>query len=260
MAKANILKPLLEKMRYSIHEFEKEIGVKRSRLDNAIRRNSDLNSEIINLIVAKFPTISRNYLLTEEGEMFITNTNKIPQSQVQKDKNQSLDLHVDDYRNAFRTLLPTPDHRNSWIPSYPSVSFIKDNYPAIVNDLQEGGENILIMTEDKPGQLYRIPDTVVNNQTIMVTVREENCSPEYKPGENILITKIDIEDIDFGRSYYVVFKSKSERIYVVEKIEGDLITLSNSNPDERYMGKKTIKIDKIDMIFVITYGLRKKIQ
>jgi len=198
-------------------------------------------------------------LLTNNIDSHTVNK-KLPQSQVQKVKNQSLDLPTEDYRNIFSTLLPTPNHRNNWIPSYPNVSFIRDNYPAIINDLQDGGENILMMTEDKPNQLYRIPDTIVDNQTIIVTVREENCSPEYKPGENILITKIDIDDIDFGRSYYVVFKSKSERIYVVEKIEGDYVTLSNSNPDERYRGKKVIKIEKIDMIFVITYGLRKKIQ
>ena len=71
MANSVILNGLLKELRYSINEFEKEIGVPKGRIYASIQRNSKLSMETVVKILTKFPQVNKDWLETGEGNMFV---------------------------------------------------------------------------------------------------------------------------------------------------------------------------------------------
>jgi len=64
-------KLLMDRLGYDkTGRFEKEIKATRGVIDQAVRRNSDITPTVADLITTRFPQVSRDWLLTGEGEMF----------------------------------------------------------------------------------------------------------------------------------------------------------------------------------------------
>lgn len=64
-ANAGKLSRLLQHLSITAYQFERNIGEPRSKIDNAIKRNSKLKVETINKITRTYPQVSRRWL--EEG-------------------------------------------------------------------------------------------------------------------------------------------------------------------------------------------------
>lgn len=66
---------LIKALQYkSINKFAKEIGLPYSTLNQAITRGSGVTIFIVDKIVARFPHVNRDWLLTGQGDMFTTPT------------------------------------------------------------------------------------------------------------------------------------------------------------------------------------------
>lgn len=65
------IKELIDALGLSILAFEKKIGVGQSTIQAAIRRQSGLKEDTIQKIIKTFPTVSRHWLMTGEGSMFV---------------------------------------------------------------------------------------------------------------------------------------------------------------------------------------------
>ncbi|NCX93137.1 MAG: hypothetical protein EBX40_00460 [Gammaproteobacteria bacterium] len=72
MAKALILKQLLDLKRYSVNSFEQAIGVGTGTVRKAIERNAEISIALSEKIRNKFPDVRKEWLLTGEGEMLTT--------------------------------------------------------------------------------------------------------------------------------------------------------------------------------------------
>lgn len=103
MAKAAILKDLIEELRLNVLSFENAIGVKRGRVSNAIIRNSDIKTDLVEIIVEKFPEVNKNWLVSGEGEMFLDITPKASTKKEVKVLGKQVPLRVrpEDYAEAF---------------------------------------------------------------------------------------------------------------------------------------------------------------
>lgn len=71
MAKAAILKDLIKELDTNVYQFEAEIGVKRGRVSAAIERDSDTKVELVEKIVKRYPQVSKDWLMTGKGDMFL---------------------------------------------------------------------------------------------------------------------------------------------------------------------------------------------
>lgn len=68
MAKAAILKELIEDLGMSVYQFEKVIGASPSSISKAISRNSRITMDTIEKITGSIPNVNRNWLLTGMGK------------------------------------------------------------------------------------------------------------------------------------------------------------------------------------------------
>lgn len=70
MAKAIIINELIEKMGMKMSAFETAIGAGNRTISTAIQRDGDISPKVIEKIVAKFPHVSKQWLMFGEGDMF----------------------------------------------------------------------------------------------------------------------------------------------------------------------------------------------
>lgn len=72
MAQAAILKDLITALDLeTAYQLEQEIKVSNSRISKAINRNSRITGDIILAITGRYPNVSRQWLETGSGDMFI---------------------------------------------------------------------------------------------------------------------------------------------------------------------------------------------
>lgn len=71
-------KELIEELGLNVFSMENAIGVKRSRLSKAIERNSEIKLDIVEMTVAKFPRVNKDWLMTGKGEMFLPSITSEP--------------------------------------------------------------------------------------------------------------------------------------------------------------------------------------
>jgi len=70
MAKASIIKDLVDALGIAVYMFEKEIGVGNTTIGKAIERNANISPAIIEKIVLKYPNVNKMWLYSGEGSMF----------------------------------------------------------------------------------------------------------------------------------------------------------------------------------------------
>lgn len=75
--KQHRLKVLADAFGFSVSQFEREVGVGVSTFSKAIQRNSAINKGIVLMIKDRYPEVNGDWLLTGEGSMFLTTSDKI---------------------------------------------------------------------------------------------------------------------------------------------------------------------------------------
>jgi hypothetical protein len=66
------IKEFSENQNISIRQIEMKIGASNGVISNAIKKNTDIQSKWISIIIEKFPNLSHSWLLTGTGEMLNT--------------------------------------------------------------------------------------------------------------------------------------------------------------------------------------------
>lgn len=69
--KGGHLQHLIDALNTTYYSFEKEIGERRMLIQNTIKRNSRLRPSTINKIIKTYPNVSRKWLLSGEGDIFL---------------------------------------------------------------------------------------------------------------------------------------------------------------------------------------------
>lgn len=62
---------LADALGYSVNRLETEAEISKTAIGKAIRRDSKVTADIADKIVLKFPHVSKRWLITGEGEMFL---------------------------------------------------------------------------------------------------------------------------------------------------------------------------------------------
>lgn len=160
MAKSIILNELLDTLRYSVRDFELEIGVPLGRIYKSIQRNTDISLDTVSKIITKFPKVNREWLLTGEGDMFVeTIPIPTPKRKVRligeavAGGDMEINVHDDNSRGQYidvGDLLSDSEaaftvYGNSMTPAYPSgcVLGIKLNSDNFI----QPGETYLLVTK-----------------------------------------------------------------------------------------------------------------
>jgi plasmid maintenance system antidote protein VapI len=89
MSNSIILKDLSAALGLSVNAFEAAIGAKTSTISVAIRRQSRIKEETIEKILKTFPQVSKQWLLTGEGDMFLSQSEKENMAQSSTNAEQS---------------------------------------------------------------------------------------------------------------------------------------------------------------------------
>lgn len=101
MAKAAILKDLIEDLGMSVYQFEKIIGASPSSISKAISRNSRITMDTIEKITGSIPNVSRNWLLTGMGEPLLHTPQEQPKYRKDTDST-GVSEHAVSYDNDRR--------------------------------------------------------------------------------------------------------------------------------------------------------------
>lgn len=72
-------KELVDSLSISVSKLEKTLGVSHARISNAIKRDSDISLDIVELTVKEFPQVNEHWLRTGEGSMFNNGASNEPE-------------------------------------------------------------------------------------------------------------------------------------------------------------------------------------
>jgi hypothetical protein len=75
MAKALILRQLIDKLGLQMATFERSIGVSNATIKSAIERDSEISINVVGKIVTAYPQVNIDWLTTGKGNMFIPESN-----------------------------------------------------------------------------------------------------------------------------------------------------------------------------------------
>ena len=72
------IKKIIEYSELSISSFEKHIGASNNSIQIALKRKTSVKDETLNRVLDRFPEINPSWLLTGNGEMFLSHSKSIP--------------------------------------------------------------------------------------------------------------------------------------------------------------------------------------
>lgn len=94
-SKTHPLKQVIEELGTSVMRFEKEVGAGTSSLSAVIRRNSAISDEVVAKITTRYPFISKKFLETGEGEVFLPTGRRTPERSERSDMPERTDWKED---------------------------------------------------------------------------------------------------------------------------------------------------------------------
>lgn len=74
---SKIINALLEKEKINISELERKIDLKRNTIHSIIRRNYKISQDFLRKCLKSFPELNPEWLITEEGEMYKSQIQRI---------------------------------------------------------------------------------------------------------------------------------------------------------------------------------------
>lgn len=89
------LNDLILSLGLNVTQFEQAIGVNYSRIATAIRRKTYIKQDVADKIIKVFPNVSKQWLETGEGEMFIQNIPDIKKRKSTDKKDVNIEITSD---------------------------------------------------------------------------------------------------------------------------------------------------------------------
>jgi hypothetical protein len=101
------IKQIIDNENLSIRKFEEKISCTQGIITKCIRANTDISSKVISSIIRNFPQYSALWLLTGEGEMFVSNEIASDCKQTDNVEEENISRRLDDMekREAQRDFL-----------------------------------------------------------------------------------------------------------------------------------------------------------
>lgn len=185
MESKDILGAILSELKLNTREFSDILGYSLTKLYDLQRgKTKKLSADLVALILEKYPTFSKTWLLTGEGDMLCT----IPVKNQPRTKDEP------------RTNQPTTCHTQAGIPLIPVDAVAGFN----------GIDSPTIQIHDC--QRYLVPEFQQLNAEFMIRVSGSSMYPKYSSGDILACRKLT--------SYHFIQWGK---IYVIDSEQGAMV-------------------------------------
>lgn len=220
MAKTAILKDLIDKLGLSINAFERAIDVGQGAIVKAIKRDADLSQLTIEKILRKFPNVSKEWLLTAEGDIF---EKRITGDDIRQKK-------------AFGNTPDTDESGLVYVPISAQAGYAKSfNDPLFINTM----ERLYIPGLPYKGDEYRYFD-----------VEGDSMHPTIEDGMQVIGQKIEPEYWSKTKNFYihvVVLDSMILIKRIFRKDDAHLVLISDNDTYPQQL----INIEEIKEIWLV---------
>ena len=199
------LRFFIENEGLSVRQFESLIGSSDGKIAKFIASNSSLKSDTLIKVMEIFPHLSINWLLTGEGEMLLSSSDK----------------HEGTTKELRRNLEETTDLSKAGIPLIPVDAVAGFN----------GIDSPSIHIDDC--QRYLVPEFKQLNAEFMIRVSGSSMYPKYSSGDILACRKLTSYNfIQWGKIYVI----DSEQGAMVKRLfpcdeQPDCVTCKSDNPN-----------------------------
>lgn len=251
---------VLKYYNYSGYKISQETNISQSQITHIKSYRNKVSDDVMEELLKKFPEISKDWLLTGNGSMLVTQTEEaVPEEEEEDD----LVLFLRDERKGYDITL-TDIHEKTRIP----VKVLKEAQNG-TSELSKKQRNILSKYIDevreyfqnesigipkgtptgyyypeiyaKAGfdisafnnEMQRVPVYIPNfsKDVTFINVYGDSMYPKYKAGDVIGIKPVDFLYLVFGHPYVVVFDNGDVNIkYVCKGSDDEHVNLVSENP------------------------------
>ena len=216
------LRFFIENEGLSVRQFESLIGSSDGKIAKFIASNSSLKSDTLIKVMEIFPHLSINWLLTGEGEMLLSSSDK----------------HEGTTKELRRNLEETTDLSNAGIPLIPVDAVAGFN----------GIDSPSIHIDDC--QRYLVPEFKQLNAEFMIRVSGSSMYPKYSSGDILACRKLTSYNfIQWGKIYVI----DSEQGAMVKRLfpcdeQPDCVTCKSDNPNYPPFKLPTTEIRSLSIV------------
>ena len=216
------LRFFIENEGLSVRQFESLIGSSDGKIAKFIASNSSLKSDTLIKVMEIFPHLSINWLLTGEGEMLLSSSDK----------------HEGTTKELRRNLEETTDLSKAGIPLIPVDAVAGFN----------GIDSPSIHIDDC--QRYLVPEFKQLNAEFMIRVSGSSMYPKYSSGDILACRKLTSYNfIQWGKIYVI----DSEQGAMVKRLfpcdeQPDCVTCKSDNPNYPPFKLPTTEIRSLSIV------------
>ena len=216
------LRFFIENEGLSVRQFESLIGSSDGKIAKFIASNSSLKSDTLIKVMEIFPHLSINWLLTGEGEMLLSSSDK----------------HEGTTKELRRNLEETTDLSKAGIPLIPVDAVAGFN----------GIDSPTIQIHDC--QRYLVPEFQQLNAEFMIRVSGSSMYPKYSSGDILACRKLTSYNfIQWGKIYVI----DSEQGAMVKRLfpcdeQPDCVTCKSDNPNYPPFKLPTTEIRSLSIV------------
>ena len=186
-------------------------------------KNQALGSDVIERIITKYPEINPFWLLTGEGEMLNTKSEK---NTIKKNDGKN-DGENDEKPKVKKT--PSNEEIEKGVPVfYKDTAPYKENYtgiPLIPIDAMAGFGEGDIHVMDYETSMYKVPEFEELRTDFMIRVKGSSMYPKYSSGDTVACKKLNISDMFF----------QWNKVYVLSTEQGAIIKRVKKGSDDEHI-------------------------
>lgn len=250
---ANNINVFIKSIRLTVNAFAKNIGIDQANMSKMLKGKQKITDKTVDKICAAYPELSRNWLLTGEGEM-------LRQQQERQVKIPAVGASVEQ-RNLYSpgaTMFATNVNHNNYAerriepmeiedagskvrPLIPMNLYKKTNtdvYESIVNKKQVGVELIPYFSGFSEYQMY-------------MEVQDEAMLPDFKVGDKVAISALPKNSYILNGNIYAM-DTKNHGLFIRILIDRDNeYECQSTNNQSRYVSFRVPKYDVIRLYRVM---------
>ena len=249
---ANNINVFIKSIRLTANAFAKNIGIDQANMSKMLRGKQKISDKTVDKICAAYPELSRNWLLTGEGEMLRPQQErqvKIPAVGASVEQRNlyspGATMFATNVNNNYaeRRIEPmeVEDAGSKVRPLIPMNLYKKTNtdvYESIVNKKQVGVELIPYFSGFSEYQMY-------------MEVQDESMLPDFKVGDKVAISVLSKDTYILNGNIYAM-DTKNHGLFIRILIDrGNEYECQSTNNQSRYVSFRVPKYDVIRLYRVM---------
>lgn len=249
---ANNINVFIKSIRLTANAFAKNIGIDQANMSKMLRGKQKISDKTVDKICAAYPELSRNWLLTGEGEMLRPQQErqvKIPAVGASVEQRNlyspGATMFATNVNNNYaeRRIEPMEieDAGSKVRPLIPMNLYKKTNtdvYESIVNKNQVGVELIPYFSGFSEYQMY-------------MEVQDESMLPDFKVGDKVAISALSKDTYILNGNIYAM-DTKNHGLFIRILIDrGNEYECQSTNNQSRYVSFRVPKYDVIRLYRVM---------